>query len=125
MLLTFENEVHLIKDDPSLGGDKLQAVMPSLSILAEPPVAVVDKNADKHGTRAIAQAYLQFLYTPAVQELAAKSFYRPIDKDVLARHADLFQPVELIDVKAAFGGWAKVQQVHFNDGGTFDQIYSH
>ena len=122
-LLTFENEALFIQKDPSLGGDKLQSVMPSLSVLAEPPVAVVEKNADRHNARAVAEAYLQFLYTPAAQELAAKYFYRPTDKTVLSKHTDIFKPVELIDVQTTFGGWARVQQVHFNDGAIFDQIY--
>ena len=124
VLLTFESEVYLIRKDPTLGGDKLQPVVPSVSILAEPPVAIIDKNVDKHGTRPIAQAYLQFLYTPAAQELAAKNFFRPTDKDVLARHADVFKPIELFDVQTVFGGWTRAQQVHFADDGVFDQIYS-
>ncbi len=123
VLLTFENEVYVIKNDPTLGGDKLQAVIPSLSIRADPPMAIVEPNVDKHGTRAVAQAYLRFLFTPAAQELAAKNFYRPVDPDVLARHADVFKPIEQIDVQTAFGGWAKAQKVHFDDGGVFDQIY--
>ncbi len=124
VLLTFENEVYLIRKDKTLGGDKLLTVIPSMSILAEPPVAIVDKNADKHGTRPVAQAYLQFLFGPAGQEAAARNFYRPTDQDVLARHADLFKPIELFDVATVFGGWAKAQKVHFADGGTFDQIYN-
>ncbi len=123
VLLTFENEVYVIKNDPTLGGDKLQEVTPSLSIRADPPMAIVEPNVEKHGTRAVADAYLRFLFTPAAQELAAKNFYRPIDKEVLARHADVFQPIEQIDVQTAFGGWAKAQKIHFDDGGTFDQIY--
>ena len=122
VLLTFENEVYLIGKDPTLGGDKLQTVVPSMSIQADAPVAIVDKSVDQHGTRAVAEAYLQFLFSPAGQEAAAKNFYRPVDKDVLARHSDLFKPVELFDVQTVFGGWAKVQKTHFADGGTFDQI---
>ena len=124
VLLTFENEVYQIRKDPTIGGDKLQTVVPSMSILAEPPVAIVDKNVAKHGTRPVAQAYLQFLFSPAAQEMAAKNFFRPSDKDVLARHADTFKPIELFDVQAVFGGWASAQKVHFADGGVFDQIYN-
>ncbi len=123
VLLTFENEVYVIKNDPTLGGDKLQAVTPSLSVRADPPIALIEPNVDKHGTRAVADAYLRFLFTPAAQELAAKNFYRPIDPEVLARHADVFKPIEQIDVQTAFGGWAKAQKIHFDDGGIFDQIY--
>ena len=123
VLLTFESEAYRIRNDASLDGDRFEPVMPSLSILAHLPVAIVDANSAKHETRPGAQAYLQFLYSPAAQELAAKSFLRPTDKDVLARHADLFKPVETVDVQAVFGGWAKAQQVHFKDGGIFDQIY--
>ena len=123
VLLTFESEVYRIRNDATLSEEKFEPVMPSLSILARFPVAIVNGNAATHGTRPVAQAYLQFLYSPAAQELAAKSFFRPTDKDVLARHADVFKPVETVDVQAVFGGWAKAQQVHFKDGGIFDQIY--
>ena len=124
VLLTFENEVYFIRKDAAIGGDKLQTVIPSMSILAEPPVAIVNKNADQHGTRPVAQAYLQFLFTPAAQEVAAKNFFRPTDKDVLAKHADVFKPIEMFDVQTVFGGWTKAQKVHFADGGVFDQIYN-
>ncbi len=124
VLLTFENEVYVIKNDPSLGGDKLEAVIPSLSIRADPPMAVVEPNVDRHGTRAVAQAYLRELFTPAAQELAARNFYRPVDPEVLARHADIFKPIEQVEVDQTFGGWAKAQKIHFDDGGTFDQIYA-
>ncbi len=124
VLLTFENEVFSIRKDATLGGDKLQTVVPSVSILAEPPVAIVNKNVDAHGTRPIAQAYLQFLFSPAAQEAAAKNGFRPTDKDVLARHADAFPHLELFDVATVFGGWAKAQKTHFADGGVFDQIYT-
>ena len=123
VLLTFENEVYLIKNDPTLGGDKLQVVVPSVSIRAEAPVALVEKFVDQHGTRAVADAYLRAMFTPAAQEVIARSFYRPVDQDVFARHADTFQPLELFDVQTTFGGWAKAQKVHFADGGVFDQIY--
>ena len=124
VLLTFENEVLVIKNDPSLGGDKLQTVVPSLSIRADPPVAVVDKVAGPHGSRAVAEGYLRFLYSPAAQELAARFYFRPTDKAVLDKHADLFQPVELFDVASVFGSWAEAQKTHFSDGGVFDQIYA-
>jgi sulfate/thiosulfate-binding protein len=123
VLLTFENEVYLIKNDPSLGGDKVQPVFPSMSIRADPPVAVVDKNVQKHGTRTLAEGYLRFLFSPAAQELAAKNFFRPTDKSVLDRHADTFKPIELFDVPSVFGSWAKAQKTHFDDGAIFDQIY--
>lgn len=122
VLLTFENEVYLIKNDPSLGGDKLQTVVPSISIQADAPVALVDKSLQQHGTREVAEAYLQFLFSPTGQEVIAKNFYRPIDKDVLAKHADAFKPIELFGVQTVFGGWAKAQKTHFADGGVFDQI---
>ena len=123
VLVTFESEAYRIRHDSTLDGGQFLPVMPSLSILARLPVAIVDPNTTKHGTRPVAQAYLQFLYSPAAQELAAKSFFRPTDKDVLAHHADEFKPVETVDVQAVFGGWAKAQQVHFKDGAIFDQIY--
>ena len=123
VLLTFENEIALIKKDPTLGGDKLEKVVPSLSIRADAPVAMVDKYVDQHGTRAVAEAYLRFLFSPVGQEEIAKSFFRPSDKDVLAKHRADFPPVETIDVETTFGGWAKAQKTHFADGGVFDQIY--
>ena len=122
VLLTFENEVYLIKKDTTLGGDKLQVVVPSLSIRADAPVAVVEKIVDQHHTRAVAEEYLKFLFTPAAQELIARNFYRPVDPAVLAKHADTFPPIELFDVGTVFGGWAKAQKVHFADGGVLDQI---
>ena len=123
VLLTFENEVHLIKKDETLGGDKLQAVVPSMSIRADAPVAVVETIVDKHGTRPIAEAYLRGLFSPQGQEIAAKNFYRPVDKEVLARYEETFQAIETFDVETVFGGWGKAQKVHFADGGVFDQIY--
>ena len=123
VLLTFENEVAIIKKDPTLGGDKLQAVVPSLSIRADAPVAMVEKYVDQHGTRAVAEAYLRFLFSPAGQEVIARNSFRPSDKDVLAKHAATFPPLEMIDVETTFGGWAKAQKTHFADGGVFDQIY--
>ena len=123
VLLTFENEVYLIQNDPALGGNKVQVVIPSMSIRADPPVAVVDKVVERHGTKTLAEGYLRFLFTPAAQETAAKNFFRPIDKTVLDRHGDLFKPIELFDVETMFGGWPKAQKVHFAEGGIFDQIY--
>jgi sulfate transport system substrate-binding protein len=120
-LLAWENEAFLsIKE---LGPDKVDVVIPSLSILAEPPVALVDQVVDKKGTRAAAQAYLEYLYTPEGQELAAKHFYRPRLEPVAKRHAATFPKVNLVTVDAVFGGWTKAQKAHFADGGAFDQIY--
>lgn len=121
VLLAWENEAHLVIAEAGAG--KFEIVQPSVSILAEPPVAVVDKVVDKHGTRELAEAYLSYLYTPEGQELAAKHFYRPRSADVLARHAALFPKLPLFAVDEVFGGWHKAQQEHFADGGIFDQIY--
>ncbi|HEX4859583.1 MAG TPA: sulfate ABC transporter substrate-binding protein [Rhizomicrobium sp.] len=121
VLLSWENEAHLALKEA--GGDKFQIVYPSNSILAEPPVAVIDKNADRHGTRKVAEAYLQFLYTKPAQEIEAKDFYRPRDASVLAAHSADFPKIPLYTIDDVFGGWTKAQQVHFSDGGMFDQIY--
>jgi len=96
--------------------------MPSLSILAEPPVAVVKRNAVHKGTLEVATAYLQYLYTPEAQELAAKYYYRPTDETVAAKYASRFPKLNLVTI-ADFGGWKNAQKIHFDDGGTFDQIY--
>jgi sulfate/thiosulfate-binding protein len=120
-LLTFENEVFLIRKE--LGGDAFDAVYPSASVLAENPVSVVDKVVDKRGTRKAAQAYLEFLYAEQGQELAARHYFRPRDPKVLARHEATFPPLQLFTVDEVFGGWKKAQAVHFSDGGVFDQIY--
>ena len=122
VLLAWENEAFLAVKE--LGPDKFDIVVPSLSILAEPPVTVVDKNVDKHGTRKVAEAYLEYLYSPEGQEIAAKNYYRPTDATVAAKYAKQFPKVELITIDKVFGGWAKAQKAHFADGGTFDQIYS-
>jgi sulfate/thiosulfate-binding protein len=122
VLLAWENEAHLSLKE--FGADKFDIVYPPVSILAEPPVAVVDKVVDKRGTRAVAQAYLDFLYTPEGQELAAKHFYRPIDDKVAAKHAKTFPKVSLFTIDELFGGWAKAQKTHFADGGVFDQVYT-
>ncbi len=121
VLLAWENEAFLGVNE--LGKDKLEIVWPSASILAEPSVAVVDKVADKHGTRAAAQAYLEFLYSPQGQEIAAKNYYRPRLAEVAARHAAQFPTIKLFTIDEVFGGWAKAQPEHFGDGGVFDQIY--
>ena len=107
-----------------LGQEKFDVVFPSLSILAEPPVALVDRNADRKGTRATAQAYLEFLYTPEAQEIVARNHYRPIDKAVAAKYAKEFPNLKMVTIDEAFGGWGKAQATHFADGGVFDQIYT-
>ena len=121
VLLAWENEAFLsIKE---LGPDKVDVIVPSLSILAEPPVSVVDKVVDRKGTRALAQAYLEYLYTPEGQEIAARHYYRPRLDAVAKKHAATFPKLNLITIDAVFGGWQKAQKAHFNDGGTFDAIY--
>jgi sulfate/thiosulfate-binding protein len=121
VLIAWENEALLaIKE---LGPGKFEIVAPSLSILAEPPVAVVDKVAGKHGTREVAQAYLQYLYTDAGQEIVAKNFYRPRNPAVAAKYASQFPTVNLVTVDDVFGGWKKAHETHFADGALFDQIY--
>ena len=121
VLLAWENEAILAVNE--LGRDKLEIVAPSVSILAEPPVAVVDRVVDKKGTRAVAQAYLEYLYTPEGQEIAARHFYRPRLAAVATRYAGQFPKLKLFTIDEAFGGWAKAQKTHFADGGVFDQIY--
>jgi len=120
VLIAWENEAFLSIDE--FGADKFEIVAPSLSILAEPPVSLVDKVAAKHGTTKVAEAYLNYLYTPAAQEIIAKNYYRPIDASVAAKYADKFPKLELVTI-ADFGGWTKAQAAHFADGGIFDQIY--
>jgi sulfate transport system substrate-binding protein len=121
VLIAWENEALLaIKE---LGPGKFEVVAPSLSILAEPPVSVVDKVAGKHGTRAVAQAYLEYLYTDAGQEIAAKHFYRPRSAAVAAKYASQFPKLKLVTVDEVFGGWKKAHATHFADGALFDQIY--
>jgi len=122
VLLTWENEAFLALRE--LGHDKVEIVVPSLSILAEPPVAVVDTIARKHGTEQVAKAYLRHLYTEEGQRLAAKHFFRPIDFDALPpSQREQFANVELFSIDAVFGGWSVAQATHFDDGGVFDQIY--
>jgi sulfate/thiosulfate-binding protein len=121
VLLAWENEAFLSIEE--LGPDKFDIIVPSLSILAEPPVALVDRNVDKHGTREVAQAYLQYLYSPEGQRIAAKHYYRPRSPEHAAP-ADIarFPKVELVTINGAFGSWAAAQRRHFADGGEFDQI---
>lgn len=121
VLLAWENEAFLSVNE--LGKDKFDIVVPSLSILAEPPVTVVDKNAAKKGTTEVAKAYLEHLYSKEGQEIAAKHYYRPIDKEVAAKYKTTFPDVSLLNI-SDFGGWKKAQKEHFDDGGIFDQIYA-
>jgi sulfate/thiosulfate transport system substrate-binding protein len=121
VLIAWENEAFLSLKE--VGADKLQIVVPSLSVLAEPPVAVVDKVVLRRGTREVATEYLQHLYSPEAQEIIARNYYRPIDEKVAARHANQFPKLELLTI-ADFGGWTKAKKDHFADGGTFDQIYA-
>ena len=120
VLLAWENEAYLAKKE--LGPDKVEIVVPSLSILAEPPVTVVDKYAKKHGTEKVAQAYLEYLYSEEGQEIAAKNYYRPTLDLVAKKYANQFAKVNLIKIDDVFGGWQKAQKTHFNDGGVFDEI---
>jgi sulfate transport system substrate-binding protein len=121
VLIAWENEAYLAKKE--LGADAFEIVTPSLSILAEPPVAVVDKVAGKHGTLKVAQAYIDYLYSKEGQEIAARNFYRPRDADVAAKYAAQFKDTRLVTVDEAFGGWARAHAEHFADGALFDQIF--
>mgnify|MGYP003582855331 FL=1 len=120
VLIAWENEAYLALKE--LGPDKFELVTPSLSILAEPPVAVVDKVVDKRGTRKVATAYLEYLYSPEGQTLAGDNYYRPRDAKIAARYAKQFAPVKLFTIDEVFGGWTNAQKAHFADGGIFDQI---
>ena len=121
VFISWENEAFLaIKE---LGAGKFEIVVPSLSILAEPLVAVIDKVVDKKGTRAVAEAYLRYLYSEEGQEIAARNFYRPTNAKIAAKYANQFPPIKLFKIDEAFGGWKNAYKVHFADGGTFDQIY--
>jgi sulfate transport system substrate-binding protein len=123
VLLAWENEALLAKH--KLGADKLEIVMPSVSILAEPPVTVVDKVVDRRGTRKVAEAYLRYLYTPTGQQIVAQNFYRPRATDVAQQFLAQFPQISTFTIDEAFGGWDKAQAQHFDDGGSFDQIYGH
>ena len=120
VLLSWENEAQLaLKESPG----QYEIVYPSRSILAEPPVALVDRNVDRHKTRPVAEAFLKFLYTPEAQEIEAKDFYRPRDQAILAKYKSQFPTIPLATIDGDFGGWDKAQALHFGDGGVFDQIY--
>jgi sulfate transport system substrate-binding protein len=120
VLLAWENEAFLARDEAK---GAVEIVVPSLSILAEPPVTIVDRNVDRKKTRPVAEAYLNFLYSPEAQEIIAKNHYRPRDAKVLAQNQSAFANVKLFTIDEAFGGWQAAQKAHFADGGTFDQIY--
>ena len=122
VLLTWENEAHLALKE--FGADKFDIVYPPFSIYAEPPVAVVDQVVDKRGTRLVAKAYLEYLYSPVGQDLAGKNFYRPTDPKAAEKYARQFPKLDLIKIDEVFGGWAQAQKTHFADGGVFDQIYT-
>jgi sulfate/thiosulfate transport system substrate-binding protein len=121
-LLSWENEAYLALNE--LGKDKFEVVTPSMSILAEPPVSVVDKIAAKHGTAEVAKAYLEFLYSEQGQEIAAKNYYRPRLASVAAKHAAQFPKLQLFTIDDLFGGWRTAQKKHFDEGGVFDKIYT-
>ncbi|MCW5597988.1 MAG: sulfate ABC transporter substrate-binding protein [Nitrosomonas sp.] len=121
VFISWENEAYLALKE--YGQDKLEIVVPSFSVLAEPTVALVDKVVDKKGTRKVAEAYLQYLYSEEGQEIAAKHFYRPTNEKIAAKYAKQFTPIKLFKVDEAFGSWKNAQKTHFDDGGTFDQIY--
>jgi sulfate/thiosulfate-binding protein len=120
VLLSWENEASLTIDE---FGPNFDVVYPSISILAEPPVALVDKNVDRHGTRTVAQGYLNFLYSPRAQDIIGKHHFRPRNAQALGKYAGQFKKIPLVTVDSAFGGWTKAQAAHFADGGMFDQIY--
>ena len=121
VLLAWENEAHLAQKE--FGDNKFEIVIPSLSILAEPPVAVVDKVVDDHHTREVAEAYLKYLYSDEGQDIIGRNFYRPRDPKAAAKYASQFPKLTLVTVDSEFGGWANAQKTHFDDGGIFDQIY--
>ncbi|MDZ4129522.1 MAG: sulfate ABC transporter substrate-binding protein, partial [Hydrogenophaga sp.] len=121
VFLSWENEAYLLEKE---FGNKVDFVYPSLSILAEPAVTIVDKNVDKKGTRGVAQAYLEYLYTEEAQDLIGKHFYRPTSAKAQAKYAKQLPKLNLFKIEDAFGGWEQAAKVHFADGGTFDQIYT-
>ena len=123
VLLAWENEAHLALQE--FGADKFEMITPPMSILAEPPVALVDKNAKRHHTTEVADAYLEYLYSDEGQEIAAKNFYRPRNAAIAKKYAVNFGQLKLVTLAAEFGSWAGVQKIHFADGGVFDQIYQH
>jgi sulfate transport system substrate-binding protein len=122
VLLAWENEAHLSLKE--FGADKFDIVYPPVSILAEPPVSIVDKNVDRKGTRAVAQAYLEYLYSDEGQDIAGKNFYRPISEKFQAKYVKQLPKINLFTIEQAFGGWTKADKEHFADGGSFDQIYT-
>jgi sulfate transport system substrate-binding protein len=122
VLLAWENEALLALKE--VGADKFDIVAPSLSILAEPPVALVDKVVDKRGTREVAQAYLEYLYSAEGQDIAGRHYYRPVEEKAAARYASQFPKLTLFTIDQVFGGWAKAQKTHFADNGVFDRIYT-
>jgi sulfate transport system substrate-binding protein len=120
VLLSWENEAFLIqKEFPG----ETEIITPSISILAEPPVAIIDKNADAHGTRKLAQTYLNYLYSDEGQTIAAKNFYRPQNEKIFKKYASQFPKIKLVTIDQTFGGWVQAQKIHFRDGGVFDQLY--
>jgi sulfate transport system substrate-binding protein len=121
VLVCWENEAHLVLAE--FGADKFEIVTPPSSILAEPPVALVDKNVDRKGTRAVAQGYLNFLYSPLAQDLIGKNFFRPRERQAALKYAAQFPNIPVVTIDDTFGGWRKAQAAHFADGGIFDQIY--
>ena len=122
VLLAWENEAYLAKKE--LGPDKVDIVIPSISIVAEPPVTVVDKFAKKHGTEVVAKAYLDYLYSVEGQDIIGKNYYRPTSEAAIKKYESQFPKLELVKIDEVFGGWTKAQKTHFSDGGVFDQIYS-
>jgi len=122
VFISWENEAFLAQKE--FGKDTFEIVIPSLSILAEPTVALVDKNVDKKGTRAAAQEYLEYLYSEEAQDIAGKNFYRPRSEKAAAKYASVFPKITLFTIDEAFGGWVKAAKTHFADGGTFDQVYT-
>ncbi|HEY9181905.1 MAG TPA: sulfate ABC transporter substrate-binding protein, partial [Gammaproteobacteria bacterium] len=122
VLLAWESEAKLALRQ--MGPDAFDVVYPSVSVLAEPPVALIDGVVDRKETRAVAEAYLEFLYSPEGQDIAARNFFRPTDPEVLARYANEFPPLRLFTVDDVFGGWPKAQQEHFSDGGVYDRLFA-
>ncbi|MFZ2990917.1 sulfate ABC transporter substrate-binding protein [Ideonella sp.] len=122
VFISWENEAFLAVKE--LGPDKFEIIVPSVSILAEPPVTVIDKVVDKRGTRDVAKAYLEYLYSPEGQKIAGDNYYRPVDPKVAANYSKFFPAIKLFTIDELFGGWTTAQKTHFSDGGTFDAIYA-